>query len=98
MKNLYMIRLENGNSVIVQAESQDTALEHAGLRVDPAAQAAARGERMSPAYTSPWYMKVSALRTTRFGSWTTSYVWPTWKMTEISISRLKVARAATNFT
>jgi hypothetical protein len=45
MKNLYMIRLENGNSVIVQAESQDTALEHAGLRVDPAAQAAARGEK-----------------------------------------------------
>ena len=45
MKKLYMIRLENGNSVIVQAESQDSALEHAGLRVDPAAQAAAMGEK-----------------------------------------------------
>jgi len=45
MKKLYMIRLENGNSVIVQAENQDTALQHAGLRVDPAAQAAAMGEK-----------------------------------------------------
>jgi hypothetical protein len=45
MKKLYMIRLENGNSVIVQAENQDAALEHAGLRVDPAAQAVAMGEK-----------------------------------------------------
>jgi hypothetical protein len=45
MKNLYMIRLENGNSAIVQAENADAALEHAGLRVDPVAQAAAIGEK-----------------------------------------------------
>jgi hypothetical protein len=44
MKKLYMIRLENGNSVILQASSRDQALEFAGLTVDPAQQAAAMGE------------------------------------------------------
>jgi hypothetical protein len=45
MKKLYMIRLENGNSVILQASSSEQALEFAGLTVDPAQQAAAMGER-----------------------------------------------------
>lgn len=41
MKKLYMIRLENGNGLILQAGSREQALRHAGLRVDPAKQAAA---------------------------------------------------------
>jgi hypothetical protein len=45
MTKLYMIRLENGNSVILQAGSRQQALEFAGLTVDPAKQAAAMGER-----------------------------------------------------
>jgi hypothetical protein len=34
MKNLYLIRLENGNSVIAQAEDEKEALEFAGLEID----------------------------------------------------------------
>lgn len=34
MKRLFMIRLENGNSVIAQAESEREALEFAGVDVD----------------------------------------------------------------
>ncbi len=34
MKKLFMIRLENGNSVIAQAESEREALEFAGLDAD----------------------------------------------------------------
>jgi hypothetical protein len=45
MKKLYMIRLENGNSVVLQATNRAQALEFAGLTVDPAKQAAAMGER-----------------------------------------------------
>ncbi len=45
MRKLFMIRLENGNSVIVQADNREQALEFAGLTVDPAKQAAAMGER-----------------------------------------------------
>ncbi len=45
MTKLYMIRLENGNSVILQASNRQEALEFAGLTVDPAKQAAAMGER-----------------------------------------------------
>ncbi len=45
MKRLFMIRLENGNSVILQADDPDEALEFAGLKVDPERQAAAMGER-----------------------------------------------------
>jgi hypothetical protein len=44
MKKLFMIRLENGNSVIVQANNCEEALDFAGLMVDPAQQAAAMGE------------------------------------------------------
>ena len=33
--DLFMIRLENGNSVVVQAENEVQALEFAGLRSDP---------------------------------------------------------------
>jgi hypothetical protein len=33
--DLFMIRLENGNSVVVQAENEAEALEFAGLRSDP---------------------------------------------------------------
>jgi hypothetical protein len=42
---LFMLRLENGNSVILQAESQEEAVERAGLRVDPAAVAAQNGAK-----------------------------------------------------
>lgn len=45
MEKLYMIRLENGNCVILQASSRAQALEFAGITVDPAQQAAAMGER-----------------------------------------------------
>lgn len=41
MKRLYMIRLENGNGLILQATNREQALRDAGLRVDPAKQAAA---------------------------------------------------------
>jgi hypothetical protein len=34
-RKLYMIRLENGNSVILQAESQDDAIDFAGINVTP---------------------------------------------------------------
>jgi hypothetical protein len=36
MKKLYQIRLENGNSVIVQAENIEQASEYAGVAIDPA--------------------------------------------------------------
>lgn len=45
MMKLFIIRLENGNSVILQAACREQALEFAGLTVDPAKQAAAMGER-----------------------------------------------------
>ncbi len=45
MKRLFMIRLENGNSVVLQAVDREQAIQFAGLKVDPAEQAAAMGER-----------------------------------------------------
>lgn len=39
MKKLYMIRLQNGNSVVLQAENEQEALEFAGLRSDGSALA-----------------------------------------------------------
>jgi hypothetical protein len=45
MKSLFMIRLENGNSVVLQATDREQALEFAGLRIDPAKQAAAVKDR-----------------------------------------------------
>jgi hypothetical protein len=44
MKKLYQIRLENGNSVIVQAENIEQAIEYAGLTIDPAENAETIGE------------------------------------------------------
>ncbi len=44
MRKLYMIRLENGNSVILQADTEEQALRDAGLRIDPADRAALTGE------------------------------------------------------
>ena len=44
MKKLYQIRLENGNSVIVQAENIGQAIEYAGLTIDPAENAETLGE------------------------------------------------------
>ena len=44
MKKLYQIRLENGNSVIVQAENIEQAIEYAGLTIDPAENAETLGE------------------------------------------------------
>ncbi|MDE1161131.1 MAG: hypothetical protein PW792_04190 [Acidobacteriaceae bacterium] len=40
---LYMIRLENGNAAILQAENEEAAIEQAGLRVDPKAFAKEQG-------------------------------------------------------
>ena len=37
--DLFMIRLENGNSVVLQAENEAQALEYAGIRSDPDAVA-----------------------------------------------------------
>jgi len=34
MRKLYMIRLQNGNSVVLQADDEQQALEYAGLRAD----------------------------------------------------------------
>lgn len=36
MKKLFMIRLENGDYVILQAVDEEEAIRNAGLRVDPA--------------------------------------------------------------
>lgn len=41
MTKLYMIRLENGDGLILQARNREQALRNAGLRVDPAKQASA---------------------------------------------------------
>ena len=43
--DLFMIRLENGNSVVLQAESEIDALEYAGLRSDPDAVAKEMSQR-----------------------------------------------------
>lgn len=36
MKKLYMIRLENGNSALLQAANEEDAIQRAGLRTSPA--------------------------------------------------------------
>jgi hypothetical protein len=52
MRKLYMIRLQNGNSVVLQADDEHQALEFAGLRSDGSSLAEhlkASGENVDPA-------------------------------------------------
>ena len=44
MNKLYMIRLENGDSVILQAKTEEDAIRKAGLRVNPVELAAELGD------------------------------------------------------
>ena len=47
-QKLYMIRLENGNSVITQAANEPEALEHIGFNTDPTTLAAEMNEADVP--------------------------------------------------